>query len=98
VGVFDDDLSFITADVFSSAVVFGSQSTTGILDESTALPGADGLVYEVTGHVLTLQAGSLTGLAEDSRITVAGTEYVVRRISPSVDGRALTVVLVPYTT
>ena len=89
--LFDDDLSFIAGDVFSSPVVFGSQSTRGILSvNDTARSDAGGMGGETRVTTLELPASALTGLViGTSTLTVAGVSYLVENSDPSIDGRSV---------
>lgn len=76
------DLTAIFADTaISNAVVFGQQTCRGLLrsDDGPATDHAGGLVL-THQQTLTIRAGALTGLAEDSTITVDGTSYRVRQL------------------
>lgn len=93
----------ITADVpsffkdFGVPVVYGAQSTVGIFDENDApLAGAESSFdVNVRSSTVLIRAGSLTGLAADSAITVNGRNFVLRRLPLEADGKLQLLILAP---
>lgn len=98
------DLDAIFADpFFTSAVVFGAQSTRGMLEHSDFIKqdGA-GFDVQVKMWVLSIRTGTLTNLAPGSTIVVDGTTYTIHDVSkhqvrsqfsPMDDGQITEVVL-----
>lgn len=89
---FDADLDVMLSDtVFGVAVVYGAQSTSGILDDFTE-DVLDGQMSAVPGQVrfVDIRTGALSALVRDAAITVDGTARRIRDLTqPSqyADGR-----------
>ena len=81
--MFDDDLATMYADpLFAGhSASIGASSTNGTLEQRDVLEADPSGGYATTSRlVLTIRAGTLTGLARDVAITVDGTVYRVRDI------------------
>lgn len=85
------------AHVFEHAgdpVVYGDQQTHGTLrEEDLVSSGTDGLDYQHRATVLSLPAGALTGVMQNSPIWVDGVEYRVRNPALKQTGRVQQIVV-----
>ncbi|NUO63461.1 MAG: hypothetical protein HOQ34_07820 [Gemmatimonadaceae bacterium] len=88
--IFDADVAYVLAADFSKPVVFGTQSTRGVLDVRPRSEMQDALGMQQTGTTLLIPSAAFTGLASGSVLTVDGVSYQVREIDEDVDSRALT--------
>lgn len=76
------------------AFTFGAQSTRCFFDDATqVIEDETGQDVPRRTRVAHIRTGSVTGLAEESRVTVKGVSYVVRRILSAEDGLMTTVML-----
>jgi hypothetical protein len=82
------DLDAVYADpLFSSDVAFGAQLTKGHLNWTDTVQNdkSGGSVF-VRKRILEIRTGTLTGLKQDSNVTIDGTVYVVEDINHRDDG------------
>lgn len=87
-------LTAMLAGPLGDAFVFGAQSTRCLFDDSmTVVDDEMGMDVARRVRMATIRTGSVTALAEDSAVTVAGVAYTVRKILPAEDGLLTRVLL-----